>query len=599
MSFLAMDDPAHLRLRTLVSKGFTPRRIRELEARVTEIAVQHLDTMLDKANEGTVDYVDEFAGKLPMDVISELMGVPDPDRAHVRAWADGVMHREDGVTDVPPEAIEASLNLIVYYQEMVAERRKKPTDDLTTALLEAEIDGDRLTDDEILGFMFLMVIAGNETTTKLLANAAFWGHKNPDQLTSVYADPSRVPLWVEETLRYDTSSQILARTVVRRADPLRHHDSRRRRPAAAARFRAPRRARIRQSRRLRDRTRHRFQTIEFRQRRALLPGRALGADGSPGRPHRVVQANPRLRGRRGQLRPCPFQQCPRVRTPTDDRGGLAEMPRFEPLPERRPAIVAGASSGIGEATAIELAAHGFPVALGARRVEKLDDIVGKINADGGEAVGFHLDVTDPNSVKSFVAQSVDALGDIEVLVAGAGDTYFGKLAEITTDEFESQLQIHLIGANRLASAVLPGMLDRQRGDLIFVGSDVALRQRPHMGAYGAAKAALVAMVNNFQMELEGTGVRASIVHPGPTKTSMGWSLPAEKIGPALEDWAKWGQARHDYFLRAADLGRAITFVAETPRGGFIANMELQPEAPLAVTKDRQKLALGEEGMPGQ
>jgi cytochrome P450 len=213
MSFLAMDDPAHLRLRTLVSKGFTPRRIRELEARVTEIAVQHLDTMLDKAIGGTVDYVDEFAGKLPMDVISELMGVPDPDRAHVRAWADGVMHREDGVTDVPPEAIEASLNLIVYYQEMVAERRKKPTDDLTTALLEAEIDGDRLTDDEVLGFMFLMVIAGNETTTKLLANAAFWGHKNPDQLTSVYADPSRVPLWVEETLRYDTSSQILARSV--------------------------------------------------------------------------------------------------------------------------------------------------------------------------------------------------------------------------------------------------------------------------------------------------------------------------------------------------------------------------------------------------
>lgn len=272
------------------------------------------------------------------------------------------------------------------------------------------------------------------------------------------------------------------------------------------------------------------------------------------------------------------------------------MPRFAPLPERRPAIVAGASSGIGEATAIELAAHGFPVALGARRVEKLDDIVGKINAEGGEAVGFHLDVTDPNSVKSFVAQSVNALGDIEILVAGAGDTYFGKLAEISTDEFESQLQIHLIGANRLATAVLPGMLDRQRGDLIFVGSDVALRQRPHMGAYGAAKAALVAMVTNLQMELEGTGVRASIVHPGPTKTSMGWSLPADKIGPALEDWAKWGQARHDYFLRAADLGRAIRFVAETPRGGFIANMELQPEAPLATTKERQQLKLDEKAL---
>ncbi len=213
MSFLAMDDPDHLRLRTLVSKGFTPRRIRELEPRVTEIAVQHLDVMIEKANSGVVDYVGEFAGKLPMDVISELMGVPQADRDQVRAWADGVMHREDGVKDVPAAAIEASLSLIVYYQDMVADRRKKLTDDLTSALLEAEIDGDRLTDEEIIGFMFLMVIAGNETTTKLLANAAFWGHKNPDQLAGVYQDEARIPLWVEETLRYDTSSQILARMV--------------------------------------------------------------------------------------------------------------------------------------------------------------------------------------------------------------------------------------------------------------------------------------------------------------------------------------------------------------------------------------------------
>ncbi|KKF02852.1 SDR family oxidoreductase [Mycolicibacterium obuense] len=272
------------------------------------------------------------------------------------------------------------------------------------------------------------------------------------------------------------------------------------------------------------------------------------------------------------------------------------MPRFAPLPDRRPALVAGASSGIGAATAVDLASRGFPVALGARRVEKLEEIVAQIRADGGEAIAVHLDVTDPDSVKACVEQTTSELGDIEVLVAGAGDTYFGKLDSISTEQFESQVQIHLIGANRVATAVLPGMLERQRGDLIFVGSDVALRQRPHMGAYGAAKAALVAMVTNYQMELEGTGVRASIVHPGPTKTSMGWSLPAELIGPALEDWAKWGQARHDYFLRAADLARAITFVAETPRGGFIANMELQPEAPLATTTDRQQLKVDEEAL---
>jgi cytochrome P450 len=210
MSFLALDDPAHLRLRTLVSKGFTPRRIRELEARVIEIAVEHLDTALQSE---TFDYVDEFAGKLPMDVISELMGVPGPDRARIRALADGVMHRDDGLADVPASAMQASADLLVYYADMVAQRRKKPSDDLTSALLEAEIDGDRLTDDEIMAFLFLMVVAGNETTTKLLANAAYWGFKNPDQLAPVFDDHSLVKPWVEETLRYDTSSQILARAV--------------------------------------------------------------------------------------------------------------------------------------------------------------------------------------------------------------------------------------------------------------------------------------------------------------------------------------------------------------------------------------------------
>jgi cytochrome P450 len=210
MSILAMDDPGHLRLRTLVSKGFTPRRIRELEPRVLDLARTHLDAAIQSE---TFDFVAEFAGKLPMDVISELMGVPEPDRAHVRALADGVLHRDDGVADVPPSAMQASFDLMTYYIDLVKQYRAKPADNLTSALLQAEIDGDRLTDEEILAFLFLMVVAGNETTTKLLANAAYWGARNPDQLAEVFADHSRVPLWVEETLRYDTSSQILARTV--------------------------------------------------------------------------------------------------------------------------------------------------------------------------------------------------------------------------------------------------------------------------------------------------------------------------------------------------------------------------------------------------
>lgn len=217
MSFLAMDDPGHLRLRTLVSKGFTPRRIRELEPRVLQLATEHLDAALEHES---FDFITEFAGKLPMDVISELVGVPHEDRRRLRAMADAVMHREDGVADVPESALIAAMDLLTYYADMVAQRRRKPTEDLTSALLEAEIDGDRLGDDEIMAFLFLMVVAGNETTTKLLGNAVYWGGVNPDQLVGVDDDPQRIPpdfisQWVEETLRYDTSSQILARLVAR------------------------------------------------------------------------------------------------------------------------------------------------------------------------------------------------------------------------------------------------------------------------------------------------------------------------------------------------------------------------------------------------
>jgi cytochrome P450 len=210
MSFLAMDDPAHLRLRSLVSKGFTPRRIRELEGRVLQLTREHLETALDS---DSFDYITEFAGKLPMDVISELVGVPPEDRRRLRVLADTVMHREDGVTDVPQAALVAAMELLTYYADMVRQRRRNPTDDLTGALLEAEIDGDRLADDEIMAFLFLMVVAGNETTTKLLGNAMYWAGVNPDQLNGVLDDHACVPLWVEETLRYDTSSQILARVV--------------------------------------------------------------------------------------------------------------------------------------------------------------------------------------------------------------------------------------------------------------------------------------------------------------------------------------------------------------------------------------------------
>ncbi|SMG38703.1 hypothetical protein SAMN02745947_02603 [Rhodococcus rhodochrous J3] len=211
MSFLAMDDPRHMRMRRLVSKGFTPRRVADLEERILELTLRYLEPAVGARE---FDWISEFAGKLPMDVISELMGVPESDRNEIRRLADLVVHREEGVLDVPVAAMEASLHLVGYYADMLAERRKKETSDLTSALLAAEIDGDRLTDDEIIGFMFLMVVAGNETTTKLLGNALYWGAHNKSEVAQVLRDPARAPQWVEETLRYDTSSQIVARTAV-------------------------------------------------------------------------------------------------------------------------------------------------------------------------------------------------------------------------------------------------------------------------------------------------------------------------------------------------------------------------------------------------
>ena len=208
MSFLAMDPPQHTRMRTIANKGFTPRTVARLEDRIREITIEHLEPALEQ---GTFDFIADFAGKVPMDVISELIGVPRQDRAELRRLADLVVHREDGHFDVPIEGQQAALDMVVYFAEMVKDRRESPQEDLTSELLAAELDGEQLSDDEMIGFLFLMVVAGNETTTKLLGNAWWWAWRNPEERAKPFADPARIPDWVEETLRYDGSSQMVLR----------------------------------------------------------------------------------------------------------------------------------------------------------------------------------------------------------------------------------------------------------------------------------------------------------------------------------------------------------------------------------------------------
>ena len=211
MSFLAMDPPRHDRLRALVSRGFTPRRVTALEPHVRALSRHYLEGFAER---GSCDFIGDFAGKLPMDVISEMLGVPPEDRATLREWADLVVHREPGVDGLPPAAAQSALRMLHYFSEMLADRRRQPRDDLTGALITAELDGDRLTDHEIIGFLFLMVVAGNETTTKLLGNAMYWLWRHPGQRDRLRDDPSLLPRWVEETLRYDNSTQALARLAI-------------------------------------------------------------------------------------------------------------------------------------------------------------------------------------------------------------------------------------------------------------------------------------------------------------------------------------------------------------------------------------------------
>jgi NADP-dependent 3-hydroxy acid dehydrogenase YdfG len=244
------------------------------------------------------------------------------------------------------------------------------------------------------------------------------------------------------------------------------------------------------------------------------------------------------------------------------------------------AVVTGASSGIGAATALTLAEAGFPVALGARRVEKCEEVVAQIRDAGGEAVAHPLDVTDAASVESFVKAVEKDLGDIEVLVSNAGHVAPGIIHEVSTERFADEIDLNLLGAHRLVRAIVPGMLERRRGDVLFVSSDVAVRARPFMSSYAAGKWGLEGMAHAMQMELEGSGIRVSIVRPGPTWSEMGSDWQDDSAADVLTGWIKFGLARHSHFLKPKALADAITHVVNQPRGIHLNLVEVNPEAPL-------------------
>jgi len=255
------------------------------------------------------------------------------------------------------------------------------------------------------------------------------------------------------------------------------------------------------------------------------------------------------------------------------------MPRFDPHPERRPAVVTGASSGIGRATAVALAERGHPVVLGARRVERCEQAAQEIRDAGGEATALPLDLLDPDSVTAF-AVAAEELGPIEVLVSNAGDVQPITAVGAEPDEFERQVRVNLLGAQRLVHQVVPSMVRRRRGDVVFVTSEVAVRPRTHMAGYVASKTGLEGFADAMRMELEGTGVRVGVIRPGPSSTEQGSTWDAAAVDDIITSWNHWGLLRHQGTMRPRDVAAAIAAMVSVPRGTQFALLEVQPEAPV-------------------
>jgi len=217
---LTTDPPDHTELRRMVSRAFTPRRVADLEPAVRELAKGFLEPLLAK---GEGDLISDYATRLPMDVIARMLGVPQQDEESLRVWTNALLDRDEGVPDVTPAGIDAAINLFKYFSRFVAERRVAiasgdAPDDLTTALCAAGTGADDLSDEQVVGFCFLLIIAGNETTTKLLANCLLALQRFPSERAKVAGDPGRIPDVVEEILRYEGSTQFMARTLTRPVD---------------------------------------------------------------------------------------------------------------------------------------------------------------------------------------------------------------------------------------------------------------------------------------------------------------------------------------------------------------------------------------------
>jgi cytochrome P450 len=223
--FIFFDPPRHTKLRGLITRAFTPRVIASLEPRIQALSRALLHQTIER---GEMDLAEDFAIPLPMMVIAEMLGIPVADRQQLRRWGDVILDLSLDIAGGQEAAraisayASATAEMRVYLDRLLAERRARPRDDLMTRLVEAEVDGDRLTDHEILGFFQLLLVAGTETTTNLISNAILAFIDHPDQLARLRREPGLLPSAIEEVLRHRSPVQAMFRTTRRDVD-LRGH----------------------------------------------------------------------------------------------------------------------------------------------------------------------------------------------------------------------------------------------------------------------------------------------------------------------------------------------------------------------------------------
>jgi cytochrome P450 family 142 subfamily A polypeptide 1 len=215
-SMINMDDPQHKRRRNLVNRGFTKQRVEAHEPKIREICRGLIDAVLPK---GRCDFVHEIAGPLPMIMIGDLLGVEPEDRDKLLRWSDELLGG-GAARALPPEqrrghAAKVALEYIAYAQAVIADRRKHPRDDLMSILVHAEIEGDRLSEEEIIQESLLILVGGDETTRHVITGGTLALIQNPDQRRKLAADPRGVTTAVEELLRWVTPIQNMNRTATR------------------------------------------------------------------------------------------------------------------------------------------------------------------------------------------------------------------------------------------------------------------------------------------------------------------------------------------------------------------------------------------------